>query len=65
MATKTATMHAPFGAVTILRMVNALTNVKTAIVKWNASRKTREMLYDLSDAQLNDVGLTRADIAKF
>ncbi|CUH54172.1 DUF1127 domain-containing protein [Shimia sp. R11_0] len=34
-------------------------------VEWNDKRKTRNALELLSDRELNDIGLSRADIASF
>lgn len=36
--------------------------VAAAIADWNARRVTRKALSALSDAQLRDIGLTRADL---
>ncbi|AHD02645.1 DUF1127 domain-containing protein [Leisingera methylohalidivorans] len=60
----TANIYAPLGAVTVLRVVDALINVKTALVEWNETRETRKALAQLSDAQLEDIGMKRADISK-
>ncbi|KIC18203.1 MULTISPECIES: DUF1127 domain-containing protein [unclassified Leisingera] len=60
----TANIHAPLGAVTVLRVVDAMTNVKTSIVEWYEARETRKALARLTDAQLDDIGMSRADIAK-
>ncbi|UWQ32816.1 DUF1127 domain-containing protein [Leisingera sp. M527] len=60
----TANIYAPLGAVTVLRVVDTLINVKTALVEWNETRETRKALARLSDAQLEDIGMNRADIAK-
>ncbi|MGR3761283.1 DUF1127 domain-containing protein [Roseobacteraceae bacterium NS-SX3] len=60
----TANLHAPLGAVTVLRVVNAFYGMKSAIAEWNESRVTRKALSKLTDTQLDDIGLTRADIAK-
>ncbi|SHE31546.1 protein of unknown function [Ruegeria intermedia] len=60
----TANIHAPLGAATILRVVDAFIRVYDSVVEWNTSRKTRKLLSRLSDEQLDDIGLTRADIAK-
>ncbi|MFC3613455.1 DUF1127 domain-containing protein [Lutimaribacter marinistellae] len=57
-------MHAPLGAVATLRVVDAVLSIKTDLANWNASRKTRAILSDLSDRQLDDIGLTRDDISK-
>ncbi|QFT74651.1 hypothetical protein FIU92_16540 [Ruegeria sp. THAF33] len=59
----TANIHAPLGAATILHVVDAFTNVVNTVVEWKESRKTRKLLSELSDAQLDDIGLSRADIA--
>ncbi|KIC10233.1 hypothetical protein RA19_10940 [Leisingera sp. ANG-M1] len=59
----TANIYAPLGAVTVLRVVDTLINVKTALVEWNETRQTRNALDKLSDAQLADIGLVRGDIA--
>lgn len=61
----TAKIHAPIGAAFILHVVDAFISVYEKAVEWNLSRKTRIALSELSDAQLEDVGLTRSDIAKF
>jgi uncharacterized protein YjiS (DUF1127 family) len=42
-------------------MVNAIQSSFGAIAEWNAARLTRNALSQLSDAQLTDIGLTRAD----
>ncbi|MDA7963786.1 DUF1127 domain-containing protein [Ruegeria sp.] len=60
----TANIHAPLGAATILHVVDAFTNVFSNAAEWNTSRKTRKALSDLSDTQLEDIGLCRADIEK-
>lgn len=61
----TANIHAPLGAVTVLRVVDAMANVKNTIVEWYEARETRKVLAQLTDAQLEDIGLDRSDIAKF
>eukprot|EP00581_Thalassiosira_minuscula_P036744 CAMPEP_0184472546 /NCGR_PEP_ID=MMETSP0740-20130409/113134_1 /TAXON_ID=385413 /ORGANISM="Thalassiosira miniscula, Strain CCMP1093" /LENGTH=57 /DNA_ID=CAMNT_0026849225 /DNA_START=33 /DNA_END=203 /DNA_ORIENTATION=+ len=55
----TANIYAPLGAVTVLRVVDVLINVKTALVEWNETRETRKALAQLSDAQLEDIGMNR------
>ncbi|MBY6056437.1 DUF1127 domain-containing protein [Leisingera daeponensis] len=60
----TANIHAPLGAVTVLRVVDAVANVKETILEWYEARQTRKALAQLSDAQLDDIGLSRSDIAK-
>lgn len=41
----------------------AFSAVQGAIVHWNNARKTRAALNKLSNRELNDIGLTRSDIA--
>ncbi|MEX0306493.1 MAG: DUF1127 domain-containing protein [Ruegeria sp.] len=65
MANAIAKTHAPLGAVTILHPVNAITHAFENVVEWYKSYQTRNELSQLTDEQLEDVGLTRADIAKF
>ncbi|UWQ58384.1 DUF1127 domain-containing protein [Leisingera caerulea] len=60
----TANIHAPLGAVTVLRVVDAVANVKNTIVEWYEARETRKVLAQLTDAQLEDIGLDRSDITK-
>lgn len=59
----TANIHAPLGAATILHVVDTFIGVFDSVVEWNTSRKTRKLLSQLSDAQLDDIGLDRASIA--
>ncbi len=58
----TAQNTAPLGAATILHVVDAFTVAFEKAVEWNETRKTRKALSQLSDAQLEDIGLTRKDI---
>ncbi len=58
----TANIHAPLGAATILHVVDAFFGTFEKATAWNESRKTRKALSVLSDAQLDDIGLSRADI---
>ena len=60
----TANIHAPLGAATILRVVDGISHAFEPAAEWNTSRKTRKLLSQLSDAQLEDIGLVREDIAK-
>ncbi|WP_278922182.1 MULTISPECIES: DUF1127 domain-containing protein [Pseudophaeobacter] len=60
----TANLHAPLGAVSVLRLVDFIYNAKENLVEWNESRQTRKALSQLSAAQLEDIGLTAEDIAK-
>ncbi|PCH68817.1 MAG: hypothetical protein COC12_09690 [Rhodobacteraceae bacterium] len=54
--------QAPLGAVTTLRVVNSILNLKDSVVAWNQTRVTRKILSRLSPEQLQDIGLTRADL---
>ncbi len=65
MANAIAKTHAPRGAVTILHAVDAFSHAFENVVEWYKSYQTRKELSQLSDEQLEDVGLTRADISKF
>lgn len=58
----TANIHAPLGAVSILHVVDGILNAKSTLVEWNEARKTRKALSKLTAAQLDDIGLTAADI---
>jgi len=58
----TANIHAPLGAATILHVVDAFYGTYEKAIAWNESRKTHKTLSELSDAQLDDIGLCRADI---
>ncbi|MCX8954505.1 MULTISPECIES: DUF1127 domain-containing protein [unclassified Ruegeria] len=60
----TANIHAPLGAATILHVADVFINAFDNVVAWNEARKTRNLLSELSDTQLDDIGLSRADIAK-
>lgn len=43
----------------------SLSRFIAAITAWNEARVTRKALSVLSDRELDDIGLTRADIASF
>ena len=60
----TANLHAPLGAVSVLRLVDGILNFKSNFVEWNEARLTRKALSQLSAAQLEDIVVTRMDIAK-
>jgi len=65
MTDATMTPVAPFGAITTLRVVNSFTNVIDSVRRWNETRRTIAILRSLSATQLDDIGLTRADIEDF
>ena len=54
--------QAPLGAVVTLRVVDSILNLKNMVVAWNDSRLTNKALLCLSATQLQDIGLTRADL---
>ncbi len=53
---------APFGAITTYRAVSALSNVFGVLGAWNDARITRKALSNLTDRELDDIGLCRGDI---
>lgn len=59
---ETSLRAAPNGAVSIFRAVQLLAEPIAAFVAWNNARKTRNALYTLSNRELDDIGLCRADI---
>lgn len=42
--------------------VQSVSELRAALVRWNNARITRNSLLDLTDRELDDIGLTRADI---
>ena len=63
--TYTRAAIAPFGAITVHRVVTALSGVVATLRAWNDTRRTINALRGLSPAQLDDIGLSRADIEDF
>ncbi len=59
---ETSLRAAPFGAVSIFRAVNFVAEPVAALSAWNNARKTRNALHALSNRELDDIGLCRADI---
>jgi uncharacterized protein YjiS (DUF1127 family) len=55
---------APFGAIAIHRMVGAVSDLFFAIRDWNNARRTVAALSRLSAGQLDDIGLSPADIGR-
>ncbi|MEO1919284.1 MAG: DUF1127 domain-containing protein [Paracoccaceae bacterium] len=53
---------APFGAVLIVKIVNFVDATVANLKAWNAARKTENTLRNLSNRQLEDIGMCRADI---
>ena len=60
-----STTVAPFGAITIHRVLSALSGMAETVQAWDSKRRTMKELSALSAEQLNDIGLTRGDVAKF
>lgn len=44
------------------RLSDAMRGIITAVVAWNDARETRNALSKLTDRELEDIGLCRADI---
>ena len=59
----TLTQTAPFGAIAAHRFATVIWNAVDALRAWNDTRRTIAALSALNANQLNDIGLTRADIA--
>ena len=62
MATYETSNTVPFGAVATLNVVNFVDATIANIRTWNATRKTAKTLKALSCHQLQDIGLTCADL---
>ena len=54
----------PFGALTVHRIVTAVSNAVTTFQRWQQTRRTVAELRRLSPRQLDDIGLTPADVQK-
>ncbi len=63
--TRTTAAVAPFGAITVHRVATALSGVVGTLRAWNDTRRTIVALRALSAAQLDDIGLTRADVEDY
>jgi uncharacterized protein YjiS (DUF1127 family) len=62
MAAYETTRTAPFGAISIFRAVQFVSDTQIAFANWNDARVTRNALGKLSDRELDDIGLCRGDI---
>ena len=62
MATLETSRAAPFGAITVYRMVQSVARTAEALKAWNSARITRKSLNRLSNRELDDIGLCRGDI---
>ncbi|HRW17112.1 MAG: DUF1127 domain-containing protein [Rhodobacteraceae bacterium] len=54
----------PLGAITTFRLTNLVEEAIKAFQAWRISRATVGSLQRLSDRELSDIGLIRADIAR-
>lgn len=63
MAAYQTTRTAPFGAIATYNIVRFFGDIGNAMIAWNDARVTRNALGKLSDRELDDIGLTRGDIA--
>ena len=64
MAHTVATQAVPFGALTVHRIVTAVSSAVASLRRWNQVRRTVIELRRLSPRQLDDIGLTPADVQK-
>lgn len=62
MAVQETNRVAPFGALTIHRVITRIEALVATVASWNNERKTVATLSRLSDHELNDIGLCRGDI---
>lgn len=62
MAAFETTRPAPFGAISIFRLVTFVGDTYATVAAWNDARVTRNALGKLSDRELDDIGLCRGDI---
>ncbi len=62
MAMAPNTRIAPFGAIATFNFVNMFEAAAKSVSDWNAKRKTQSLLAALSDRELADIGLCRADL---
>ena len=62
MAAYETSRAAPFGAISIFRAVQFVTDIMIEVKVWNNARITRIALSKLTDRELDDIGLCRGDI---
>ncbi|MCA3507698.1 MAG: DUF1127 domain-containing protein [Rhodobacter sp.] len=62
MAAFETTRPAPFGATSTYHFIQFVSSVLATVKGWNDARVTRKALSALSDRELDDIGLCRADI---
>lgn len=59
------TSRLPFGAITVHRVVSFSNELIERFHQWSETRRTVAQLRALSPQQLDDIGLTQADIDDF
>lgn len=62
MAAFETTRPAPFGAISVFRAVQFVSDAIEGLAAWKDARITRQALSKLSDRELDDIGLCRGDI---
>jgi uncharacterized protein YjiS (DUF1127 family) len=62
MAAYESSRAAPFGAISIFRAIQSVSDLFSALSAWNDGRVTRNALGKLSDRELDDIGLCRGDV---
>jgi uncharacterized protein YjiS (DUF1127 family) len=62
MAAYESSRAAPFGAISIFRAIQSVSDLFSAFSAWNDGRVTRNALGKLSDRELDDIGLCRGDV---
>lgn len=55
----------PLGTLTVHRSVTLANDLLSRFIRWREVRRTVRLLSDLDQDQLDDLGLTQADIAAF
>ncbi len=63
--TFTRAANTPFGAITVHRILTAVSGIAATLQAWNETRRTISVLRSLNAAQLDDIGLTPADVDEF
>ena len=62
MAAYESSRAAPVGAISLLRVAHFVSETFSSLSAWNDARVTRGALGNLSDRELDDIGLSRGDI---
>ena len=65
MTTINTTKIPPFGAITTYRVIHLIEGVANSFSSWNSKRKTYKELNALTARELNDVGISRAEVENF